>query len=186
MPCARHPQGTAIAGQELPRGPWSLAGRRAGTAWGAAMTLRLSPGSRALSLGRGQTGCCPRQRLVPSPDPATRPVPSAQGTRRPRDGVREAPSPPPEAAPELGTPGSKPSCIACQLCDLGQATPLSEPPLPPLRGAKNSSLSGCSDDSEEVGMGSPVCPLPGWNSRACHGACHCKRLSSQCWSALGH
>lgn len=57
---------------------------------------------------------------------------------------------------------------------------LSEPPLPPLRGANNSSLSGCCNDSERDG-----CEQSG-RTEVCHRARHCKYPSNHCWPTNRH
>ena len=74
-------------------------------------------------------------------------------------------------------------CLAVQITSfvtLAKPLLLSEPPLPPLRGANNSSLSGCCNDSERDG-----CEQSG-RTEVCHRARYCKYPSNHCWPTNRH
>lgn len=145
-------------GQRLPRWPWVLArrskqGRSSFESLPLAWFLRSKAwaGARlAVALGKGwcpNTRPCPTRPLASCPQcPRSKTPLLSQGwcprnpkaRRLPQNQVHLVPSP-----AVLFT-----SCVTS-----GKELPLSEPPFPLLRGANNSSLSGCCDDSEKPGCG---------------------------------
>lgn len=177
-------------GQKPPRGPWILSRRsKQGRSSFEALPLawflcsKAWAGARlAVALGKGW---CPNTRPYPARPLAS--CPQCPKSKAPLLSQGWCPRKPHRHSLKPGgCPQNQahlvpsPAVLFTSCVTSGKELPLSEPPFPPLRGANNSSLSGCCDDSEKRGVwavSSAQCP--GWNGKVCHSAHHCECLSRQ-------